>query len=100
MVTSNNIGTFYCKATGKPPAAIHWLKNGSSFDDSVRPGINITYSTTGSNCSKNDSPDQCVASSTVQIYNTTSIDTGNYTCVAANDYGMQTKSLYLIVKGT
>jgi len=99
-VIANNTGTFYCNATGKPLVAIYWLKDGSPFDIGVRPDINITFSDAGSNCSLKDPPEECVRSSTVQIYNTMSTDTGNYTCVVSNDYGEQDRSLYLTVKGT
>ena len=99
-VIPHNAGTFYCTATGKPLVAIRWLKDGSSFDGLLRPDITITYSTTGSNCSNNDTSDQCVKSSRVYIYNATSKDSGNYTCVASNDYGLKSESLHLTVKGT
>ncbi|XP_065903000.1 insulin-like growth factor 1 receptor [Dysidea avara] len=97
-VIPHNAGTFYCTATGKPLVAIRWLKDGSSFDGLLRPDITITYSTTGSNCSNNDTSDQCVKSSRVYIYNATSKDSGNYTCVASNDYGLKSESLHLTVK--
>jgi len=97
MVMSHNTAIFHCKATGKPLAAIHWLKDGMSFDDSERTDITITYFSTGSSCNDTDPADQCVKSSTVQIHTTTSKDSGNYTCVASNDYGSKAKSLQLIV---
>ena len=93
-------GAFSCTATGKPLIVIHWLKDGSPFNGLYSPGINITYSSTGSNCSDNAPADQCVMSSTVNILNATSTDTGIYTCVAANDYGADITSVYLNIKGT
>jgi len=67
MVMSRNTAIFHCKATGKPRATIHWLKDGLSFDDSERTDITITYFSTGSSCNDTDPADQCVNSSTVQI---------------------------------
>ena len=96
---SNNTATFYCSTTGKPIVTITWLKDTLPFDKTNR--VDITYSTVGSNCSEDDPPDQCVKSSTVQIYNTTSTDSGKYSCVANNTYGAVNSTLLdLLVKGT
>ena len=97
-VISNNAATFHCNATAKPIATFYWLKDGVELSNITRSQVNITYSTDGSNCNDSDPPEQCVSSSTVMILHTMLNDTGNYTCVAFNDYGNKSKSLHLAVK--
>ena len=99
-MVANTIATFHCNATAKPIATFGWLKDGSLFNSIVRPLVIITYSTDGSNCSDSDPPQQCVSSSTVVMLDAVSNDVGNYTCVATNEYGNNSKSFDLVVKGT
>ena len=59
----------------------------------------MTYSTKGSVCGEHDIPTLCNSSSTLQILNTRAVDSGEYTCVANNDFGRDMASAQLTVNG-
>ena len=101
-VTSLTSVPIACTTTGKPRAVISWFRNNNevmnnSLSDGGVPVI-ITNSIMG-NCTITDPPSQCVSSSTLQILNTRSVDSGEYTCVATNVAGSDDGTAKLIVNG-
>ena len=103
ILTANKNANISCTATGKPQAVISWLRNNNEIisNNSLSDGgvsVIITNSTIG-NCSITDPPSQCVSSSTLQILNTRAVDSGEYTCLATNEAGRDTKAATLIVNG-
>ena len=95
-VISNRTAEFCCNATGKPIATFQWLRHGVQLS---RKQINVAYSTVGSVCDDKDQPSVCNSSSTLQIFNTTATDGGEYTCVAINKIESVTTPVNLTVDG-
>ena len=92
---SSNI-SFICVANAKPQATIQWMKNGNLLSNST---TMIISSITMGNCSITDSPDQCMTSSTLRIFNTQPSDSGVYTCNATNEAGYVGENATLTVNG-
>ena len=69
----------------------------NSLSDGGVPVI-ITNSIMG-NCTITDPPSQCVSSSTLQILNTRAVYSGEYTCVATNEEGIDSTSSFLDIHG-
>ena len=90
---------FYCSATGKPIPTIKWLRYNLQLDSSVQPQFTITYSTEGSVCGKQDLPTLCNSSSRLEILNSRAVDSGEYSCVATNNFGSDMASAELTVNG-
>ena len=97
IVKSSSNVTFICTASSKPRATIQWTRNGNELANSSK--IMITNCTKGS-CVITDPPDQCVISSTLEIFNTEPPDSGTITCNATNEAGYLEKSAALSVDGT
>ena len=88
---------FTCIAIAKPRATIYWVKNMKTVIGN-RLGRMVSNSVMG-NCTITDPPSRCVSSSTLQILNTRAADSGEYTCVAANEVGNDTVTAQLIIDG-
>ena len=93
--SSTNV-TFICDANAKPRATIQWVKSGNVLSNTTT--IRISSMTMG-NCTIVDPPEQCVISSTLQIFSTQSSDSGVYTCNATNEAGYLEKNATLSVVG-
>ena len=84
--------TFNCTSTGIPPPTLLWFKEGSLLNDSDS-RVNI-----------GDAGNQLLTSLLYQvtqnltIYNTSSEDTGNYSCFAGNDAGSDKALFELVVR--
>ena len=91
----NNTAVFRCIATDKPVVDITWLRNGSVLH---RPRLqtNITYD---KNCSDDNSNNQCVLCSTLQLFNTQPADSGQYVCNVSNELFSSAQPVYLTVLG-
>ena len=95
VMSSSNV-TFICAASSKPQLKIHWRKNGNILANNSK--IIITNHTRGS-CAITDPPEQCVVSSTLEISNAQSPDSGIITCIATNEVGYLERSATLSVDG-
>ena len=93
--SSSNV-TFVCAASSKPRATIQWTKNENKLTNSFK--IMITNYTEG-RCTITDPPDQCIISSTLEIFYTEPPDSGTITCNATNEAGYSKKSVILSVDG-
>ena len=93
--SSSNV-TFVCTANSKPRATIHWLRNENKLTNSLK--IVITTYTKG-RCTITNPPDQCIISSTLEIFNVEPPDSGTITCNATNEAGYLEKSAILSVDG-
>ena len=101
--TSGEDVNFTCTATGTPQAVISWFRNDNELlnNHSSDGGIPVVISNSVmGNCTITDPPSQCVSSSTLQILNTRTVDSGEYTCVASNEVGRDTAILNVIINGT
>ena len=101
-ITAGEDVNFTCTATGKPRAVISWFRNNNelmnnSFSDGSSPII-INDIKNG-NCTITDPPSQCVSSSILHILNTTTPDSGVYSCIATNKAGNATNETNLVVNG-
>jgi len=96
LVTAPNAVIFTCMVTAKPQALVYLTRNNLTLSESMRYLINSTL--TG-NCFSG-SISECVSSSTLQILNTRAADSGEYTCVATNEAGSDSRSSFLDVHGT
>ena len=92
---------FTCTANAKPEAIIQWIKDEEVLSNMSNNGrIMITTSVIGI-CTVYDlTPSLCETNSTLYIFNSNVTDSGIYTCNASNDYGSDTESANLTVKGT
>ena len=93
--------SFTCTANAKPEAIIQWIKDEEVLSNISNNGrIMITTSVIGI-CTVYDlTPSLCETNSTLYIFNSNVTDSGIYTCNASNDYGSDTESANLTVKGT
>lgn len=92
-----NIAVFNCTVTARPLANIAWLKDGKTLKNRSR--IIITYTTDGKKCDDDNSYDQCLSYSTLQLLDTKSVHSGPYTCKAYNPLSSDLQSIYLTVQG-
>ena len=97
-VLSPEVASFNCSSTGKPRVDMYWIdRDNVLINDTTDKYILSTY--TIGNCTITDPPSQCVSSSTLQILNTRTVDSGEYTCVVTNEVGNYSSSTILIVNG-
>ena len=94
-----NIAVFNCTVTAKPVANITWLKDEDHKQLKNTSRIKITYTTDGKKCDDDNSYEQCLSYSTLQLLDTKPVHSGHYTCKAHNSYSSDLQSVYLTVQG-
>ena len=87
-VTSPDPVSFNCTVDSYPPSNITWLHNGAEVQAAPP---RVTISTV--------QVDNRTQESTLTLLNTTSVDTGTYTCSAVNDGGLGNMTTELQVLG-
>ena len=81
--------TAFCEWTGSPDPTVTWYKDGSPLREQDLPSrIRITEDTGGGTLRSN-----------LQIYQTESSDTGDYTCNVSNPLGFDVRVINLRVSG-
>ena len=96
-VISPDSATFNCTATAKPRAVIQWTRNGIVLDGTM--GKFFINDVRKGDCIIADPPSDCVITSTLDIYDVVSNDSGEYLCTAINDAGSNTTPVSLTVHG-
>lgn len=72
---------FKCEASGKPEPRIYWIYNGSPISLAAH------------------KENRKIQDNTIEIFNLTNKDTGNYGCNATNGHGYVYKDVYVNVLG-
>jgi len=86
--------TFVCSATGYPRPNIHWMKDGFIIIDNNR--YQVTSESMPEDCPIIIG---CQTASSLLIIDTKIYDSGQYTCIASNVAGNDTKMAGLTVNG-
>jgi len=101
VVNESDPVIFMCSATGIPPPAITWMRNGVLLDENVDSRVSLSnpsdpgaFPTTGGNI--------YLVSRNLTISNTRDNDSDTYTCVASNGNARSpsvTQDFELVVQG-
>jgi len=83
-----------CSATGYPQPVVYWMRNGSNISSTDK--YEITSTTQQGDCHIIAG---CETSVTLNILNTEPVDSGEYTCVASNSAGNDTRVINLTTNG-